>query len=176
MMVVIVLLGILTAMIVPEFRGTYEAALLRTSARQLVAAANLAYSQAVTTRRPHRLCIDAAAGRWWLEARGAAGDAVEGPGFVELRGVPGSAGRLPPAISAAVRAPGEHAAEDRRPRRSLAAPPEASVKDAIDFRPDGTAQEREVVLEDREGFRVALRIQPATARVRVVKSGRGEMP
>src|SRR5690242_12073923 len=44
-MVVLVLIGILTALILPEMRGTYEDALLRSTSRQLVNAFNLAYSR-----------------------------------------------------------------------------------------------------------------------------------
>ena len=41
--------------------------------------------------------------------------------------------------------------------------------DAITFYADGTADVCEILLQDRDGFRLALRINPATARVRVVE-------
>src|SRR5204863_8720326 len=48
LLVVIALFGILSAMIIPEMRGSYEEALLRSTSRQLVNVCNLAYSRAVS--------------------------------------------------------------------------------------------------------------------------------
>jgi len=44
--------------------------------------------------------------------------------------------------------------------------------DAITFYPDGTADASEILLRDRDGFRVALRINPVTARVRIIELAR----
>jgi hypothetical protein len=42
----------------------------------------------------------------------------------------------------------------------------------ITFYPDGTADARELLLRDRQGFRLALRINPITARVQIVETPR----
>ena len=48
MMVVVLLISVLTALIIPEMKGTFEDALLRTTSRQLLDAFALASSRAVT--------------------------------------------------------------------------------------------------------------------------------
>ena len=64
LMVVVVLIGILTAMIIPEMKGTYGDALLRSTSRDLVNVFNLAYSRAVTLNQTHRVRLpQASSGR-----------------------------------------------------------------------------------------------------------------
>jgi hypothetical protein len=46
------------------------------------------------------------------------------------------------------------------------------MEKAILFYPDGTAENREIVLEDKSGFRLALRLNPVTARVHIVEKER----
>src|SRR5688572_25237653 len=48
LMVVLLLIAVLSAMIIPAMHGTYEDALLRSTARRLVDVCNLASSRAVT--------------------------------------------------------------------------------------------------------------------------------
>src|SRR5664279_4654959 len=55
LMVVMVLIGIMTAMILPEMKGTYEDALLRSTSRELVSVCSLASSHAVSVNQAHRL-------------------------------------------------------------------------------------------------------------------------
>ena len=45
----------------------------------------------------------------------------------------------------------------------------AGLGEVISFYPDGTADACEIRLEDREGFRLGLQINPVTARVRVLE-------
>ena len=55
------------------------------------------------------------------------------------------------------------------------APPSGLTGDwsePIFFYPDGTADASEIVLRDRDGFRLALRINPVTARVRIIELAR----
>jgi hypothetical protein len=47
---------------------------------------------------------------------------------------------------------------ERRPQREL-----------VTFYPDGTADAKELLLRDRDGFSLGLRINPITARVHVVE-------
>jgi type II secretory pathway pseudopilin PulG len=170
-MVVIVVLMILTAMILPQFGGTYQDALLRSHGRQILEALNLAYSQAVTTGKRVRLRLDPGRGRFWLEERGEEGDG----GFHPVAGLPGGAGELDPRISLEVRAPREgmsRAAEDR-PERDRDQGESGEIQ-SVTFRPDGTAQAREILLRDRDGFSMALRIEANTARARLVEVERAQ--
>src|SRR5438552_14946942 len=54
LMVVLVLIGILTAVMIPEMRGSYEDAMLRSTSRELINVCHLAYSQAVSLNQVHR--------------------------------------------------------------------------------------------------------------------------
>ena len=40
-------------------------------------------------------------------------------------------------------------------------------EEAVTFYPDGTADARQIELADRDGFRLALRINPITSRVQI---------
>ena len=42
----------------------------------------------------------------------------------------------------------------------------------IELYSDGTADQAEILLQDREGFRLGLRINPITARVQIIELGR----
>ncbi len=173
LMIVVVLVGIMTAMIIPEMKGTFEDALLRSTARKLVNILNLAYSQAVTVSQPHRVRLDRKSGHYVMErtAREGEGDG----GFVPVRNVIGSEGELDTRISIDIRNPDEDQAPATDPDSS-SAPREDAQKparsDFISFNPDGTADDKEIILRDREGFRLALRINPTTARVRIIEAPR----
>src|SRR5436190_24011906 len=64
LMVVLVLIGIMTAVIVPEMKGTYEDARLRATSRRLVGVFHLAYSRAVSLNQLHRVRFDRISGRY----------------------------------------------------------------------------------------------------------------
>ncbi len=197
LIVVIVLIGIMTAMIIPEMQGTYEDALLRSTGRRLVDAFNLAYSQAVTVNQLHRVRLDRKSGRYFVERIAREGEGRSG--FITVRDPPGGEGALDTRISIEIRRPDENPAKASDPEaplvseddlrglhayRSATGPrPEAPlvsgddlrVRDrgeAIAFYPDGTADPGEILLRDRDGFRLSLRINPTTARVRIVELGR----
>ena len=168
LMVVVVLIGILTAMIIPEMKGTYGDALLRSTSRDLVNVFNLAYSRAVTLNQTHRVRLPQASGRFMTEARTSGGQGPEE--FLPVRDLPGSQGELDTRISVAIHRPetspepvGE--AISSGPSGGLS----AQTADAIAFYPDGTADSAEVELRDRQGFRLALRVNPVTARVHIVE-------
>ena len=150
LMVVIVLISILSAVLVPEMRGTFEEALLRSSARQIVGACGVAYGRAVAEGRPHRLRFDPATGKFKV-GRSPTGGAGA-PSNVDLSGGTGSidlrvAVQIKPAVDA----------------------PPASPEDGpgVTFFPDGTAEAAEFLLRDRAGFRLSVRINPVTARPRI---------
>ncbi|MFQ5655107.1 MAG: Tfp pilus assembly protein FimT/FimU [Planctomycetota bacterium] len=169
LMVVIVLVSILTAVIVPQFAGTYQDALLRATGRELMSVMGLAYSQAVTLHTPHRLAVDPGARRYWLEALEGEGSARR---FGPVLGVPASEGRLDERISVEIRP--ISGAMAREGGALSAAPQRRSARggagqEVISFRPDGTADAREIELRDREGYGLLLRVHPTTARVDVTE-------
>jgi type II secretion system protein H len=188
LMVTIALIGILTAMILPEMSGTYEDAVLRASARKLVSACNLASSRAIALSQLHLLWLDPKSGRFIVEApRPSSGKSEV---TVAPREIPGGQGEIDRRITIMVRRPGEelsHVAADSNNGEEGTAVPEALAGEdgssasaerapeamgdgvALKFQPDGTADPAEIVLRDGQGFRLALRINPITARVRIVE-------
>ena len=62
-MVVITIIAIASAMIIPEMKGTFQDALLRSTSRSLADALNIAYSETVSLNQSHRLRLDVATGR-----------------------------------------------------------------------------------------------------------------
>ena len=170
LMVVLVLIGIMTAMIIPEMKGTFEDALLRATSRELVNALSLANSRAITINQPHRVQLDRSAGRYVIEKRVRQSDHANA--FTPVKNLPGSEGRIDSRISIEFWKPGEAAANEMDANVQLSRQEESSAPDrdeAIDFYPDGTAEAREIRLEDRAGFRLALRINPTTARVEIIE-------
>ena len=161
--VVLVILAVMVLLILPELRGTFEGELLRSTGRQLTRAMHLAYSQSVTVHQPHRVRIDTREGRYVLERPAEEGSS----NFVPLRDLPGAEGKLDPRITLEIR-PRMDATEGQE--QGMEPPPPAPDDSAgpgqwIAFYPDGTADPREILLRDREGFGFALRINPVTARV-----------
>ncbi len=169
LMVVVALVGILSALIIPEMRGTYEEALLRSTSRELIDAFQVAYSRAVSFNQPHRFRFDPSTRRYIVERR--AWDAGR-EAYEPLRDVPGCEGKLDARISIRMRAAPEAPDNPAPPDRSAAADYEAADASQLTFYADGTADAGEVMLEDREGFRLLLRINPVTARVRILELGR----
>lgn len=163
LMVVLAVIGILTTMVIPEMKGTFEDALLRGTGRRLVDVCTLASSQAITVNRLHRVRLDLAGGRYVLER--AVQDADGTSGFVPAREVPGGEGELDQRIAIQVRRPGAEVVESAGGVEVLG---EENAQTTLAFYPDGTADEQEIIVRDREGFRLALRINPTTARVRVM--------
>lgn len=168
-MVVVTIIGIMTAMIIPEMKGTFQDALLRASSRELVNVFDLAYSRAVSLNQERRVRLDEATGRYEV-VRPAMVDGREI--FVPADDVPECQGQLDPRIAMVLTPP--EMAEPAGPAAPAPAP--ASGTDSttpagveIAFYPDGTADPAEVQLRDREGFRLRLRINPITARVHVVR-------
>lgn len=170
-MVVLVLMAIMAAMIVPEMKGTFEAALLRSTSRDLVSVLNLAYSRAISINQVHRVRLDPSSGKYFVETRvrGGGGD------FISVQDVAGSEGKLDQRISIEIRNSSEDVSEipalpSFSNSRTESREPESD--NTISFYPDGTADRRDIQLQDREGFRVSLQVNPITARVRVIETER----
>jgi len=160
LMTVIVLIGIMTAMIIPEMKGTFEDALLRSTSRDLVSVFELASSRAISLNQLHRVRLDTATGRYVVERRVREGAQEE---FVPLQDVSGCEGELDKRISIEIRRPGEEAS-DVSGEPTLQ---EQTPTDTISFYPDGTADAAVILLKDRAGFQFALKLNPITARVHV---------
>lgn len=164
------LLVILTAVIVPEMRGSLQGSLLRATSRKLMDAFDFAYSHAVSRDEVDRVRLDLHNDRYVVEQR------VEKQGqenFESLTDVRGGEGDLDNRISFEVR----NSSEDSTNQTTETVSGEATAPDqsnpeadnAISFYPDGTADDREVVLRDQEGFGLVLRVNPITARVKIVE-------
>lgn len=177
LVVVLVLMAVLSAMIIPEMRGTLEGELLRSTSRELIRGLSLANSQSITVNQPHRFVIDPERHRYRVEKL--ARNSEEGSGFVPVRGVPGTEGTFSERITIEFKptrsAAGEADLSAMRPTENR---PEASATEpsatepsgtAIRFFPDGTAEGAEIQLRDRDGFGLALRLKPVTARVQIIK-------
>src|SRR4051812_32973537 len=67
LLVVVILIGIMTALIIPEMKGTYQDALLRSTARKLVDVFGLAGSRAITMGQLHRVRPDRQRHRYLIE-------------------------------------------------------------------------------------------------------------
>ena len=169
LMVVIVLLGILTAMIIPQMRGTFEDALLRSASRELISVFNAAYSHAVSVNQVVRVRLDQNTGRYSVEKR------VREDSFVPAPEVPEGAGALDPRISIEIHKSVDALADALGDGSAPVLERDPAIREpgnGITFYPDGTAEASEVVLRDRDGFRLALRINPVTASVHVVELDR----
>ena len=168
LMVVVVLIGIMSAMIIPEMKGTYEEALLRSTSRELVNVFSLAYSQAVTVNQLHRVRLDPKTGRYFVEKAAREGEGASG--FAPVRDLSGSEGTLDTRISIQIRRHDENPSNAREQEAPLVSEEDSRSRNSdeiISFYPDGTADPGEVRLRDREGFGLSLRINPTTARVRI---------
>jgi prepilin-type N-terminal cleavage/methylation domain-containing protein len=173
LMVVMVLIGVMAAMILPEMKGTYEDALLRSTSRELVSVCGLAASHAVSVNQAHRLWLDRKTGHYSIE-RLAPDRGPEGR-LVAAREVPGGEGELDSRIAIEIHASSDDRTEAAQQGSSPVPGGSAQAErrdDAITFYPDGTADASEIVLRDRDGFRLALRINPVTARVRIIELAR----
>lgn len=168
LMVVLVLIAILTAMILPEMRGTFEGELLRSTSRELVRGLSLAHSQSVTLNQRHRLIIDRSKNQYRVERYARSRD--EGVGYVPVRGISGTQGELSDRIKIEIQPVGDDALDDRRNSiedQSTARQESDGPNPIVEFRPDGTADAVEIQLWDRMGFGLGLRVSPITSRVQV---------
>ena len=173
LMVVIALIGILSAMIIPEMKGTYGDALLRSTGRDLVSVFNLASSRAIALGQAHRVRLDPSSGRYFVERRLREGGSRSE--FLPVKDLPGGEGALDGRIAIEVRKTADPAEERWESGPGAGAEPEAPAGGRsldIEFYPDGTAQAAEVLLRDRDGFRLCLRVSPVTAAVKLIDLGR----
>jgi type II secretion system protein H len=172
LMVVITIIGIMTALMIPEMKGSFQDALLRSSGRELVNVFGLAYSRAVSLSQVRRVRLDDATGQYLVEKQVTQNGQEN---FVPVDDMPGSKGELDSRITMEFHQPDAVAAEDNTPPAASAAS-EAPVGATIAFYPDGTADGGEILLRDRDGFRLKLQVSPVTARVQVMEMEREGTP
>src|SRR5580704_1844122 len=89
LMAVLVIITIMTAMIIPEMKGSYQDALLRSSGRELMNVFNSTCSRAVALNQLHHVRLDPSTGKYVVEKhvlQGAADD------FTPVEDMPGGAG------------------------------------------------------------------------------------
>lgn len=175
LMVVIAIIGIMTAMMIPEMKGTFQDALLRSTSRELINVFDLAYSRAISLNQLRRVSLDEKTGRYLVEKQ-----VIENgqENFVPADDVPGAKGELDSRIKIEFHLPGEllSDANSETSNSELPVSENLSSETAISFYPDGTADAGDILLRDREGFRLLLQINPVTARVHVVEMEREGMP
>lgn len=170
LMVVIAIIGIMTAMIIPEMKGSFQDALLRSTSRELINVFDLAYSRAVSLNQLRRVRLDEKTGRYLVEKRVLENGQED---FVPADDVPGGKGELDSRILIEFHRPGENSPEASTQTEAPVSGNDLPVSETvIAFYPDGTADAGDILLRDREGFRLALRINPITARVHVVEMER----
>lgn len=177
LLVILVLMAIMTALIIPEMKGTFDEAQLRSTGRELAGALNLAYTQSVTRQETHRVRLDRGGGRYLVERE--AREAEQGTGFRPVREIRGGEGELDSRINIEIRKAPESSSGNREEERGFgfANDPRAETPaDTISFYPDGTSERVEILLRDRAGFGLALRVNPVTARVKVIAIERREWP
>jgi type II secretory pathway pseudopilin PulG len=167
MLVVVIIVSIMSVAIVAEMHGTLQDMLLRSTSRELAGAFNLASSRAIAVNRPYRIRLDQLAHRYLLE-RSTRG----GSEFFPARDVPGGQGKLDARITINIREPGVNSPDDAGEEPTgdsgtTGGLPGIGPEEAITFYPDGTADARQIELADRDGFRLALRINPITSRVQI---------
>ncbi len=179
LMVIIVLIGIMSAMIIPEMKGTYGDALLRSTGRELVSVFSLASSRAVSINQAHRFRLDHSTGKYLIEKR--AHDRGREDDFVPAKDILGGEGTLDTRVTVEIHKSDTGSDTERPDTERLDTEPVAATErdlaggersEGIVFYPDGTAESAEVLLRDREGFRLGLRINPVTSRVYLIELGR----
>lgn len=166
LMLVLVLIAIMTAMIVPEMRGTHEEAVLRASARKMADVLNLAASKAISSNEPQQLRLERTTGRYRVESVSTSDlTATNGQTVIE--------GQFDKRIRIEIR-PGERETLDEsqeepsseNPTEELAPNP----SDRIRFFANGAADAAEVVFRDSTGAELSLKINPTTGRVRIART------
>lgn len=162
LLVVIVVIGIVTAVILPEMRGTQEDALLRSTTRKIVNLCALASSRAVSLNRAQVLKLALPDGKYLLDnARKPSAESAK-----NIKSPEPETGTLDSRISLQIRQAQIDDQENEDKHEDLDDQNEGADQ-ILKFFPDGTAEPREIILKDRDGFQLSLRMNPTTARFRI---------
>ena len=164
MMIVLVIASLMTLLILPEMRGTYEEALLRSNARKISNAFRSAYSAAVITHQQHRVRIDPSDAHLTVEART---NDPENP-YIPLKKFERDMSQLHPSIAIRYHEPPPAPGTDGVPidnsnqsNKLQQGPPGVFL-----FNPDGTCEGQDIELRDRDGVGLLIRLNAVTSRVR----------
>jgi type II secretion system protein H len=166
LVVVLVLIGIMAAMIIPQMQGSFEDSLLRTNGRKMIDVLQLAYSRAVSMGQAHRVHLDTAKNQFTVEKQISGGAE---PRFAALEGLTGTRGPLDPRISFEIRSGSTDTDQHDAVPTESAGDEGAARPEGVVFYADGTADAAEILLRDRAGFRLRLRINPITAGIQIVE-------
>ncbi len=196
--VVITLIALMTTLMVPEIRQSGNDSALRAGARNVISLFRLARSESITSQSKHRVCFHAGRNAVWIEVEREASDGVT-RSYQPFTGIDyGSSieGRAPvegASSSDRVRLPDNALQLDDRVRFQVRPlipepfdtsepPPPPVVRSDEDpevagvfmvyFRPDGTSDDREIVLQDATGFEMALLVDSVTSSVSIETRGR----
>jgi type II secretion system protein H len=162
LMIVVIIIGITSAVMFAEMRGTFEDTLLRGVARKMIDACDAASNRAIATHRTYLLKIDSKGGRFMIAPRG--GNSVDESG-IDLAG---AAGELDTRITLIVREPRQAQSDEELP--VIYDREQQTSADVISFFADGTCDSREFLLRDRDGVELIVRLNPITSRVRVIQA------
>lgn len=164
MMIVLVIVSIMTVLMIPEMKGSYEEALLRSNARKMSSAFKAAYSRAITTHKLHRVRIDPESSKLMIEERSAE---PETP-YIPLKQFDRKTSQLHPNVGIRFHEPlpafsVDEAGMEQETSRQVS----KNVPDGVFlFHPNGTCEGKDIELRDRMGFGLLIRIDAITCRVR----------
>jgi type II secretion system protein H len=162
LMVVIVIIGITSAVIVSEMGGSFEAELLHSTAHKIIDACDAASHRAIAVHQPQLLRIDPTSGHFAIAPKNP--ELEQEDTGIDMAG---AFGELDTRIALAIREPKTDDEESDEPTTGEQREQSAQAG-VITFFPDGTADAREFFLRDRAGVEMVLRINPITGRVRIL--------
>ncbi len=154
LMVVVALIGIMAAMIIPEMRGSFDDALLRSTGRDLVSAFNLASSRAISFDQIYRVRFDTEGARYAVERRIQNGTRED---FIPLKDVSGAEGKWDSRLTVQINAPDKPSPENGAeagpgPDGGAAAPPYQTSEAGAEAGPAAAElQKRHRILSGRDG-------------------------
>jgi Tfp pilus assembly protein FimT len=152
LLLVVVIVGVTGAIVVPRLAGSFASVRTGKSAERVFAAAREAQGRAVLRGVRVRLALACDDGLFWIEEER---QPLEAPGrWSELFGREGKPDRLEAGVRVA----------DVRLNDGTA----ASGRVDIGFRPDGSADDARILLENDAGDRRAVAIRGLTGRVRIL--------
>jgi type II secretion system protein H len=158
LMIVIILIGVVTAVVLPEMRGTYEDMLLRSTSRKVLDLSALASSRAVTTGKEQQIRFDTAHASYDL---GEAKSSMDGEFAAEKSFEKGNwDSRIVLELRRSELEPSEGEEIEENPK---------SKPNALSFFSDGTADAKEIRLHDRQGISITLKMNATTARFKIVE-------
>ena len=172
LMVVIVIIGVMGALIIPEMSGTFGDSKIRSSARKIIQAAGLAQSRAVSINHEHRLQFDTENHKFSISRRMV--DPNLGETFVPVSEISGSQGTWSDSVELTLQDSAVDPEEIPLPTwessdplflqsQSTSSEPESYIR----FKADGSTSRKELVLKHSDGHGLVISILPATGRMSI---------